>query len=180
MSISNTIPVKSFPLITKNVFNALYNAPVANGTYQWGIPANQNVNVLDLFEYSVYMIERVNFSLNIPESGFENNLIGGSELEIQLTLESTRQQIFQQRQPFITYLSNFSIVQYFNTGQEGDKLQATFTGAITQDGTIAGKNNIDALVQFNIYRIASGEWVKRYIDQQLDTGANLETYGRRR
>lgn len=180
MSISITIPVKSFPLITKNSFNAAYNAPLPNGTYQWSIPANQNIPVLKLFPFSAYIIERVNFSLNITEGDFQDNLIAGQEPQIQLSLESTPGiPIFQQKQPFITYLNNFSIIQFFQTGQDDDQLLATFTGAISQSGAIAGRADIDANVQFNIYRVTSTEWVKRFIDQQNDLGADLKTWGRR-
>lgn len=180
MAISVTIPVKSFPLITYNVFNAVYNTPVANGTYQWNIAANQNVPILDLYANSAYIIERVNFSLNIPVDSFQSNLVPNLEPRIQLSLESTPgKQIFQQRQPFITYLNNFSILQYFMTGQADDRLLASFTGALYQDGSIAGKNDINALVQFNIYRVTSVAWVKKYIDQQENLGDNLSTMGRR-
>lgn len=180
MSISITIPVKSFPLITKNSFNAQYNTPVLNGTYQWDIAANVNVPVLNLFPFSAYIIERVNFSVNIPEADFQDNLISGSEPQIQLSLKSTPGiPIFQQKQPFITYLSNFGLVQFFTTGQDEDQLLATFTGAIGQSGPIAGKSNINANVQFNIYRVTSTQWVRRFIDQQEDLGDNIKTWGRR-
>lgn len=173
MSIHIEIPVDSKPIVTANSFTATFNAPTIN-RYDWGVAANLNNLVINLDQWSVYVIERVNFSMTVSESAYQEALIGGTEPAISLKYQSNNQVIFLTPQPFINYVDNLELLQYFWTTQNNDALLADFTGVIAQSAAMGAPATIDALISFNIYRVISHRWVKNFIDQKLALGEHLK------
>jgi len=176
MSIQINIPAaQSFALVTENQFPATFNA-ITPGKYDFASPVNKNVRVLELEPRSIYIIERINFSCNIPELDFQDVQTPGQVIKSRFTLESTGNMIFLDPTPFINYYDNLEVYQAFKTFEEDDFLLSTFTGQLDSNFNIAGKLIVSAFLQLNIYRVQSTEWVKRFDDQKLNSGADLLTY----
>lgn len=185
MSVQITIPYnQSFPQLTNNVFSATFNATTP-GAYDWGIPANAEIPIqangedLIIDPHSVYIIERLNFSVNVPEEDFNDVQIPGESLNIQLFYESSKQPVFLNTQPLINYVDNLELFQPLKSAQEEDKLLATVTGQLGQNFNLAGKLQADVFIQFIIYRVQSTDWVRKYIDQKLGLGDNMLLAGSR-
>lgn len=178
MSIPLTIPVTARPFLTANTFTATFNAPTL-GRYDFNVAANQNNIVIPIRHTSVYVLERINFSASVPE-GVYQEAIDPTNLLPNLQLLTTVQQvqIFPEKQPFINYVDNLSLLLFFHTTQDNDNLLATFTGQFTQPAFMVGMVTMDVYIQFNIYEINDTDWVARYHDRKLDLGRNLKFRGR--
>lgn len=180
MSINITIPPNnSFFLQTENQFSATFNA-ITPGRYDWDganpLSPNNSVQVLELDPWSIYILERINFTCNIDEGDFKDVQISGDALNLRLFLGETQNKVHLEPIPFINYLKNLETYMPFYSNEEGDTLRAQFDGNLGTNFNIAGKLVVTALVQFNIYRVQSSEWVKRFKDLKLDSGANLRKY----
>lgn len=177
MGININIPAaQTLPLITENQFSATFNA-VTPGLYDWDGntvgSANNAVKILDLEPRSVYIIERINFSANMDEGDFKDVQVPGQALNIWPYLAETQNKIILDPIPFINYYDNLEVYIAFKTNEEGDELLVNFNGQLGSNFNIAGKLVAVALLQLNIYRIQSTEWVRKFDDMNLYSGDTM-------
>jgi hypothetical protein len=178
MGIALTIPISAQPIITGNIFQATFNNPTANRYDFTNTAANQNVVVLPLERWAVYVIERVNFSANIDESVYLEAIdTNGGLPSFQCLTTVAGQQIFPNRQPVINYVDNLEVIQPFWTQQDNDNLLVTFRGLFTQPGAIAGLTTMYTYLQMNIYKIQETQWIKNFFDKKEKLGQNLNMLG---
>lgn len=174
MSITLTIPANSRPILTANIFQAAFNAPTVN-RYDFGVPANENQLALPLRGNSIYIIERLNFSMDVPEGNFQEGI--ESIPLIQLKKRSTNHQVFPDKIPFINYVDNLEML-YFIESTKPDELLITMTGVLTQPAALVGDNIIQCFFQMNIYEVKSTEWNQNFWRPHAKLGESLSMRGR--
>jgi len=167
MAINLKIPIQAQPIITGNIFTAAFNVPTVNRYDFTNIAANQNVNVLELDRWSVYIIERYNFSTNASQPDYLEAIDTTQGLpNFQLTTTASDQQIFPQQQPLINYVDNLEVIQAFSTQQDNDFLRVSFRGAFSQVVGMITIPTMFAFLQMNIYKINEVDWIKKYYDMK--------------
>lgn len=167
MSIPLKIPINSQPSITGNIFSAAFNVPTLNRYDFTNTAANQNVNVLQLEKWAVYVIERINFAANIPQGEYLEAIdTAGGLPDFQLSTTASNQQIFPNRQPLINYVDNLEVIQVFRTQQDNDFLRVSFRGLFAQTAALVGVGTLYAFLQMNIYKIQDVEWIQKFYGQK--------------
>lgn len=174
MSITITIPTDSQPIITDDTFTATFNVPTV-GKYDFGIAANTNQFSLKLSNQYVYLWERVNFSLDIPEDHFKSAINVAPQLIV--TRKQGGMPVFRKPFKFINYVDNLEILFLDTTLQQDDEYLFTFSGILNQTPDLVGIGAITALLQFNIYEIVSTKWKTMYELPQKQLGSNLALRG---
>lgn len=174
MSLPLTIPVESRPFLTSNTFDADFGFPTVN-VYDFGKAGNTDVSVLNLDRHSVYILERVNFSMDIDEGDFQQSI--SVVPTIILSKLVSKSPIWPTPQPFVNYIDNLEMLTFFWTQNSGDALRMTFNGILNQIPATVGKFTINAFVQLNIYEVTSQEWKKHFLDPKNKLGVNLNMRG---
>lgn len=178
MSISLHLPPATIPIQTETRFEANFNAPTVN-RYDFNTSANTGVEVLELFRGSIYVLERINFSLDIDEADFKKS-IPTDQTNVEVPTLSLRhfkrnQQIWQKPIPFINYVDNLEIVSYVLAAESNDKVIANFRGQLVQVAGTTGDATITAQVQLNWYQVTDTGWYQKFLDtkSQLNLGEHL-------
>jgi len=175
MSIPIQLPISAQVIPVSNVFTATFNTPTIN-RYDFAVAANTNQVILELERQSVYIIERMAFSMDIPEAVFQSSIDVTPRLSF--TRRAPNQQEFQRAMPFVNYYKDYETYMFFNTTQSNDALRATFTGSLVQVPETVGLTEISAYVQLTIYKINDQPWVARYMEAKEALGDGLRFRGR--
>lgn len=176
MSLHNTIPIRARPIQTATVFTATFNVPTVN-RYDFNIAGNTNIRIFPIQERSIYYLDRINFSLDVPEADFKNAIDVIPTLS--LKSEKTEVQIFPTAIPFINYVDNLEFQLYWEGEQNKDFLLGTFRGVLKQPPALFGRLELKAQVQLNIYEIRD-DWFKKYFKNPkgMEQGEDLAMRGR--
>jgi len=174
MSIPITLPVGAKVRVTENRFTSTFNVPTVN-RYDFGTAVNVDVPILRMDPNTVYILERLNFSMNIPEGIFQDSIDEVTKLRVRK--KSTRQLVWQNPTPFINYVKNLELYNFVETDQEDDFLIGTFVGKLIQVPETVGKIIITAFVQFNIYEIDSTEWNNYFRSAKRGEGSGIPLRG---
>ncbi len=156
-----TIPKNSIfrPIVKR--FTATFGTPTV-GQYNFGVAANKNVSILPIAYGNLFFISILNFSANISESAFLENVISDPQL-----LFMTKQNginIFGGPQPLIKYLPQNEVNAFFRSRQRGDFLTGTFTGSLGQSASLIGPSSVIAVVAMNIFEIQDQKWIRDFED----------------
>lgn len=155
------IPHTSRYIETSNIFVANFNVPLLGG-YDFKIPANTGVKILDLITNTVYLIERVSIGGNISE---ENYLDAISVIpKINLRKKISNEIVYKFPFPVSNYYDDKSITAWVISEKSGDELIADFTGQLNQTAALVGKSVIDINVSYSIYAIESTEFYRKFRD----------------
>lgn len=141
-------------------FSAAFNVSTAN-RYDFGLDATQGQVVLDLQKDKVYLVERYNFTMNIPVGDFEDTIDVVPELELRM-LNQKSGLIYPQPIPLPTYQQQKEVMWWVKANQP-DQLIANFTGQVGQNANMVGKDPLIATHVFNIYEIRSPKWVEAWV-----------------
>lgn len=154
-----TIPRSSIfrPIVKR--FTATFGTPTI-GKYDFGVAANANVEILPINFGNLFFISILNFSANIPESAYLENVVDDPNL-----LFLTKQKginIFGGPQPLIKYLPQNEVSAFFRSYQRDDFLTGTFTGTLEQSASLIGPDEIIAVVAMNIFEITDQRWIQEF------------------
>ena len=178
MSLPVKLPIRARPTITANIFTATWNNPTLNRYDFSNVAGNQNQIVLTMTGSSVYIIERVCFSMTIPEGVFQESIDSAVSVpQIKFFTRKTNQQIFARPQPFINYVDNLELLKFINSDQTNDDLLISFECLLNQVPATVGIVTIKAFLQFNIYEVQNTDWVNRYYDNPDQTIRDLRLKG---
>lgn len=174
MAIPIALPVGVQVIPTVNTFTATFNTPTVN-RYDFNVAANTDVEILQMEEFSIYIIERMAFSTDIAESDYQDSL--DIVPSLMFKREVPDQQIFQRPMPFVNYYRDYETYMFFQGTGGPDRLLGTFRGSLAQIPATVGKTDITALVQLTIYKINDQEWIKRFLQAKNNLGAGLNMRG---
>lgn len=165
MSLSDILPEDSRPIKTDNSFIATFNNPTVN-QYDWDVPANKNVFMLELRPYCIYLLDRVNFNLDIDQGAFHQGI--STTLNAKVKYGTKQEMVFASPIPFLNYLTNFSIRQFAGgTGNRSETLTLDFDGVLNQVAAMNQAATITAYISWSIYQIKDTKWVKAYQNNRL-------------
>lgn len=172
------MPVTARPTLTANVFTSTFNAPTL-GKYDFtNVAANQNQTVITMTSNSIYIIERVCFSMTIPEANYQESIdLTIAAPRLTFKTQKTGHQIFPKPLPFVNYLDNLELLLFVPSNQSEDKIQVTFEGVLNQVPDTVGIAEIKAMLQMNIYEVQNNDWIRRFYNNPGRTDGDLEMRG---
>jgi len=177
MSLINNIPTSSIPIQTSTSFTAEFNNPTLN-KYDFNVSANENVFILTLRKNTVYYIDRINFSLDVDETDFKQSIDNANPITFTLKSLKTNKPIFPQPLPFINYVDNLEVQEYYKSGQSNDQFVGTLNGELFQSSGLVGDVFVSALIQLNIYQVTDQNWLNHYNDPRgRSQGSELKLRG---
>ena len=179
MSLPIKLPVSARPTLTSNIFTATWNAPTINRYDFTNVVGNQNQTVLQMTGSSVYIIERVCFSMSIPEGTFQESI--DSAVSVPRLIFKTRktgQQIFDRPLPFINYVDNLELLLFVPGDQSADEIIVTFQAVLNQVPATVSLVTIKAFLQLNIYEVQNTDWIRRFYHSLERPEGDLRVRGR--
>lgn len=181
MSLPIKLPITARPTLTSNIFTATWNNPTVNKYDFTNVAANQNQTVLVMTGASIYIIERANFSMTIPEGVFQESIDSAASVpQMVFTSLKTNQQIFPRPQPFINYVDNLELLLFVPSNQSEDEIQVGFECVLDQVAATVGIVTIKAFLQLNIYEVQNTDWVRRFYYNPEKTIGDLELSGNKK
>lgn len=178
MSLPIKFPVTARPTITQNIFAATWNAPTV-GKYDFSnAVANQDQVVLTMTGSSVYIIERVSFSMSVPEGVFQSS-IDSAVFVPQLVFKTAKTDVpfFDRPLPFVNYVDNLELLMFIPSDQSGDEIRVTFQGVLDQVPATVGIVTIRAFLQLNIYEVQNSAWTSRFYHSRNESMGDLALRG---
>ena len=161
MSITYQIPHSARYLQTANIFTASFNSPTV-GKYDFGVSANENVKIQDIFKGTIYLIERFVVGGNIPEDYYS----GAIETfpKIKFKFKNTKSIVYKLPIPIVKYYNNLDVVAWVYTDLGNDELIADFTGLLDQTADLVGIDEIKLNISFAMYAIEDTNFKIRFRD----------------
>ncbi len=164
MSISFQIPTQSRFISTSTIFTAQYNVPTP-GRYDFNVPGNQNVNVIELLPGVVYLIERISTGGTLGENLFLESIDLFPQLTIRRSLSS--QIVYQRPIPIVNYADGIeSSAWIISDLGSADNLTLSLTGSLIQLPAMVGIGSIRIQVGLSIYAIDSAYYNTSFRDVQ--------------
>jgi len=157
--IIKTIPKGSNYLQFVNRFVATFNVPTL-GKYNFATAANTGQVILDLSEYSVYLIQNINFSATVPEGDFLTAINTVPTATIKRQVDG--QVIYQKPLPLVSYLKSNEAIAYVWSKRKGDRLIVDFAGLLNQPAPLVGLASVTAQLQLDIYQITDENWLQAF------------------
>lgn len=179
MALPIKLPVSARPIPTSNIFTSTWNVPTINRYDFTNVVGNQEQTVLQMTGNSIYIIERVCFSMSIPEGVFQESIDSAVSVP-QLTFKTrkTERQIFDRPLPFINYVDNLELLKYVPGDQSGDELLVTFECVLNGVPATVSIVTIKAFLQLNIYEVQNTDWIRRFYHSQQQPIGDMSLRGR--
>jgi hypothetical protein len=179
MSLPIKLPISARPTITANIFTATWNNPTLNRYDFTNVAGNQNQIVLTMTGSSIYVIERVCFSMSIPEGVFQESIDSAINVPwLIFKTQKTNAMIFDRPQPFINYLDNLEMLLFIPGNQSQDTIIVSFEAVLNQVAATVGINTIKAFLQLNIYEVQNTDWIRRFYHNWENTIGDLGLRGK--
>lgn len=168
MSLITKIPPRSrFEPISVR-FTATYNA-ITPFRYDYtlqgspGALVNQDIQVTEIKNQSVYMLERLRFSFTIEDTQYSAAIGTNPTPLLYLQIESQQKMlIYSKPWPINDFVRDNEHVIYFQTVQKNDNLIASFRGRINQTAPMLPFPIVDGILQANLYEIKNKDWIEEY------------------
>lgn len=155
MSVNWVVPRQARFIQTANVFAATFNVPTL-GSYDFNVPANQDVVILALQPNTVYLVERVTTGADISEADYAAALDlanGAPTLSVKRGLDSVT--VWQTAMPMLRFIEQQESSAWVKSDNSGDTLTASVTGGLLQTAALVGVATIRLSVVFSIYAMDS-------------------------
>lgn len=157
MALSIQLPLQSINYIpTANTFNGDFNT-VAPGKYSFNKAANTDAVVLPLQLNTLYFVERVFISGNIPAEEFLSALdtgAGTAQLPaIYLKRKQAKAAIMKTKMPVYQFTTNREAPVLFYSDKKDDVLLITMTGQLVQTAFLVGIDPVVVTISLSIYEI---------------------------
>lgn len=155
------IPIDSIFRPTANLFTATFNNPTI-GQYDFAIAANTEQLVMPIDDINLFYISIANYSANVPESSYLENLDTSDIPKIRFLTGQNKKPLYGGTYPLAKYLVTNEVGTFFRSKQAKDSLIATFTGKLNQNANLAGVVTITAVVALNIWEISDREFLNKF------------------
>ena len=180
MSLPIKLPVTARPTITSNIFTSAWNIPTINKYDFSNVAGNADQTILTMTGSSIYVIERVCFSMSIPEGVFQESIDSAVSVpQMLFKTEKTGALIFDRPQPFINYVDNLELLLFVPGDQSDDEIQVSFECVLDQVAATVGVAAIRAFLQLNIYEVQNTDWIRRFFYNKENTIGDLQLRGDR-
>jgi len=164
MSIFFQIPQQSRYIATSTIFTASYNAPTP-GRYDFDVPTNQNLAVIELQPGVVYLLERYSSGGTLSENSFLESIDIFPELTIKRSLSG--QIIYQRPIPIVNYADGIeSSAWIFSDLGSNDFLTLSLSGSLKQLPVMVGIAEVKLQLGLSIYAIDSAYYNTAFRDVQ--------------
>jgi len=143
-----------------------FSAPLGAGIYDFGIPANTDIQLMELQANSVYCIERINFFAQAAEADWLESMRTPLEFPsffLRYQNEPNPSQ-FAEGVQCVNYIDNMEQLVFFRQTREQENLLISFRGVVDQVAGMVGFDPLLCEVNFVIYQITDSEWVRKYIN----------------
>jgi len=150
MSVFYKIPHSSLYHPTTNIFVANFNVP-SLGKYDFDIPANKNVNVLELQNNCYYLIERISLAGSVSQETYLSSI--ETVPFLRLKKRKSGEVVYKRDIPLVNYIDNQEIVCWVESKKAGDYLTADVFGLLEQVPETVGETQIRLNINFSIYQI---------------------------
>ena len=163
MGLPVKLPISARPIQTANIFTGTFNVPTVNRYDFTNVAGNQNQTVLVMTGASIYIIERVNFSMSIPEGVFQEGIDSTVSVpRLIIKTAKTDKMIFDRPLPFINFVDNLELLLFVPSDQSQDEILVTFEAVLSQVPAMGAVATIQAFLQLNVYEVQSTDWVTRF------------------
>ncbi|MFA5235092.1 MAG: hypothetical protein WC390_11895 [Sulfurimonas sp.] len=163
MSIIYQIPQQSRYVSTSTIFTGTFNVPTP-GLYDFGIPANQDIDVLELKPGVVYLIERMSIGANIAETEFLSAIQDFPQLTIKRSLSA--QIVYQRPFPIVNFADGIECAAWIHSDKQNDFLTLSLKGTFAQTPAMIGLAELKIQISLSIYAIDSAYYNVSYRDVQ--------------
>jgi len=151
------IPHTARFISTGNIFAAQFNNPTV-GEYDFNIPVNTNVKILDLQKNSVYLLERITIGGNVSEAIFNNSIIGIPSLTFKT--KSTGMIIYEQPLKILGYYQNQDISTFIRSEMSNDEILCTISGRFIQTADTIGLIEMRIGMALSFFAIDNNDYNK--------------------
>lgn len=164
MSIIYQIPQQSRYISTSTIFTAQFNVPTP-GQYDFNVPGNQNINVIELKPGVVYLIERLSTGGTLPEGTFLESIATFPELTIKRSVSA--QIVYQKPFPIVNYADGIEAAAWVISDiGNNDNLSLSLIGSLKQLPAMVGMAEVKLQVSLSIYAIDSAYYNAAFRDVQ--------------
>lgn len=164
MSISYQIPTQSRFISTSTIFTAQFNVPTP-GRYDFNVPANQNISVIELLPGVVYLIERISTGGTLGENLFLESIDLFPELVIRRSLSG--EIVYQRPIPIVNYADGIECSAWiFSDLGNLDNITLSLSGSLVQLPAMVGIGEVRLQVGLSIYGIDSAYYNTSFRDVQ--------------
>jgi hypothetical protein len=158
MSRSVILPKKSRYIPTNNIFSASFNSP-SYGVYDFGVAANAGQTVIVLQPNTVYFVDYFSVSGNIASETFLSVISTQPYLTFS---KKTGGVLFTQKIPVSSFSAENPIGQFLDSQIDGDEIQASFTGVLSQNSDLVGVSPVSLNLKLSIYAMDEREYNEAY------------------
>lgn len=162
MSVIQSIPENARPRIPVARFES---DPLAAGQYSFNNAANLNQNFLQLRGQSVYLIDRISFSCNIPEGVWLESIQGTTAdfPSIRLRKETSEvDNMFMEPIRTLNYWDYGETLLFFRPRADTEFLQISMRGIVDQVSGTVGFATLICQVSMVIYEIGYTDWTRYF------------------
>lgn len=121
------------------------NSPIANGTYQ----GSTQQKILTIQKNSVYLLERMSLSANIPEDVFQQSLIITDYPVLFFMKKQESEPLYKYPFRIINYQHERDISTFLTTNRDNEDIICSISGILNQVPDTVGLFKIDINVQLN-------------------------------
>lgn len=146
------------------------------GQYDWETAGNTNVLLQDALKpTSVYLLERISFYANLPESAWlESMLLPANFPRVSVRLDGIGgHSIYGDPFRCVNYVDNNEQLIYFRGLQTASNLVATMYGKVGQVPDTVGKLNLIGQINFTVYEIVNRAWIKSFEQDPAHLGLTV-------
>ncbi len=164
MGITYQIPHTSHYFTKTNIFNADFNVP-AVGQYDFGVSANEDIEITDLQKNKVYLIDRVSIGGSISEATYLDAI--STLPEFRLKYKIKKENVYFLPYSIVNYLDDSNITAWVVSekgGKGGDSLRINVTGILDQTAELIGISAIKLHITFSIFIISNTKFYALFRD----------------
>jgi len=166
MSVSFPIPHTARYIPTTNIFRATFNsATLGKYDYRNFFPftsgaASAPQNVLQLFENTLYLVERISVGGNASEGDYLDAI--DVQPFVTLRYSVTKEIVYKTPFPIVNYIDDQDIVGWAYSDKQDTFLTADVSGILFQTAALVGKQQILTPISYSIYAIEDTRFIAEF------------------
>lgn len=146
-----------------------FAAPFGVGVYDFGIAANQNIELIPLQNNSRYLITAISFFANVADSDWLEGMDTAANFPaFRLHYEnSPSSSIFPEPVQCVNYVDGQDTMAFFKTERKDEKLLISFSGVVNQTAGMVGVDPLLAEVNFTMYQISAEQYNRQFNEGRI-------------
>lgn len=152
MSVTFNIPPQSRYITTSNIFTAQFNTPTV-GVYDFNIAGNTGQKICDLYQNTVYLIDRLTIGGTVSEGDYLESI--GTLPLLTLKKKVKNEIVYKLPMPIVQYIDDMDVTAWIIADKGSEELHADFSGVLNQIAQFIGIASISINISYSIYAIES-------------------------